>query len=251
LITAADKKNEAILLPQSGCSVQEPIECPLDKVLHFVSESTEHSYPCFKPHESTIIPPVSPLRHVLEKKYRDPNLLYPSKTRKFFVFIPLLDHNIVQRRLAGLGSGLFPTIKSEKIVIGQKNADVNELISQSVFCLYTPGGPASASLVYEMMYAGCIPVIISSNLILAFDEILDWRQFSVRVREDELYMIESRLIHYSDADIAQLQSNVLKARNAFWYGGKMSLDAVDGMNPLRLTIANLVRRLQTSYPPYN
>ena len=43
----------------------------------------------------------------------------------------------------------------------------------------------------DLMSAGCIPVIVVDHLVLPFEDLLDWENFSIRVPEHKLEQVRS------------------------------------------------------------
>ena len=59
-------------------------------------------------------------------------------------------------------------------------------IQRSVFCLCPRGFAVWSPRIFESLAAGCIPVIIADEIQLPFDDILDWREMSVKVKEADV-----------------------------------------------------------------
>jgi glucuronyl/N-acetylglucosaminyl transferase EXT2 len=46
----------------------------------------------------------------------------------------------------------------------------------SVFCLVVRGARLGQPSLYDVMKAGCIPVIVADTYVLPFSEVLDWQR---------------------------------------------------------------------------
>merc|ERR1711939_803933 len=57
---------------------------------------------------------------------------------------------------------------------------------RSVFCLCPRGFAVWSPRIFESLVAGCIPVIIADEIQLPFDDMLDWRDLSVKVSEADV-----------------------------------------------------------------
>eukprot|EP00933_Yihiella_yeosuensis_P075322 TRINITY_DN84652_c0_g1_i1.p1 TRINITY_DN84652_c0_g1~~TRINITY_DN84652_c0_g1_i1.p1 ORF type:complete len:538 (-),score=59.69 TRINITY_DN84652_c0_g1_i1:243-1856(-) len=64
--------------------------------------------------------------------------------------------------------------------------DYYELIGRCVFCFVPKGLGYSSQRLYEVMFAGCVPVILSDGIGLPFADLLDWTTFSVKWPMDDL-----------------------------------------------------------------
>lgn len=53
-------------------------------------------------------------------------------------------------------------------------------------------------------------VILSNYYDLPFNDILDWRKFSVILKESEVYNLKQILKNISDAEFLQLHENLVK-----------------------------------------
>lgn len=54
-------------------------------------------------------------------------------------------------------------------------------VRQSVFCLCPRGFAPWSQRLYDSIMLGCIPIIIADDIVLPFEDIIDYRQFSVKV----------------------------------------------------------------------
>merc|ERR1712216_875441 len=54
------------------------------------------------------------------------------------------------------------------------------VMGNSQFCLCPKGASSYTSRVFEALYAGCVPVILSDDVRLPFADLVDWSEFSIR-----------------------------------------------------------------------
>lgn len=126
-----------------------------------------------------------------------------------------------------------------------------EKLYRSKFCL-CPHGPVGSSRIADSIHYGCVPgklhlhdfccslithlfcefnllssnrnscplsaVIMSNYYDLPFNEILDWRKFSVVVKESDLYQLKDILRNISQKDFVTLNQNLVKVISfSFWF----------------------------------
>lgn len=93
-------------------------------------------------------------------------------------------------------------------------------LSQSKFCLVLRGVTGWTFRLSDVIYAGCIPVIIIDLLHNYYHDIIDYGQFSVIMEERDVSDIESRLLSIPNATLNRMQVMLLKVREAFLYDYK-------------------------------
>mmetsp|Transcript_68708 Transcript_68708/g.217304 ORF Transcript_68708/g.217304 Transcript_68708/m.217304 type:complete len:180 (+) Transcript_68708:49-588(+) len=94
------------------------------------------------------------------------------------------------KNLGGLRAHLHATLSREEGVVFQgvsdkcgRNCTLAEML-RSKYCL-VPGGEVegwSMRLVHSIAL-GCVPVLVHDDVELPFEELVDWREFSLKVRE--------------------------------------------------------------------
>lgn len=88
---------------------------------------------------------------------------------------------------------------------GNSPVEYPEILEHGTFCLVIRGFRLAQPSLLEAMAANCIPVIIADNIILPFQEIIDWTLASVSIREADLHSISSVLKSISATKINELQ----------------------------------------------
>ena len=93
--------------------------------------------------------------------------------------------------------------------------DYGHEMAEAKFCLCLPGFAPWSPRLIESVLAGCIPVIISDDIVLPFEDIVDWTKFSIRVSESDLEHLPDLLFALTPAQVRQLLDNVERARTYF------------------------------------
>ncbi|XP_027338100.1 probable glycosyltransferase At5g03795 [Abrus precatorius] len=100
-----------------------------------------------------------------------------------------------------------------------------EKLYKSKFCL-CPQGPVGSSRIADSIYYGCVPVIMSNYYDLPFNDILDWRKFSVILKETDVYLLKDILSSISEKHLMTLNQNLVKIQKHFkWNTPPVRLDA--------------------------
>ncbi|MBA0574420.1 hypothetical protein Golob_001628 [Gossypium lobatum] len=93
--------------------------------------------------------------------------------------------------------------------------DYNELMGKSKYCLCPSGFEVASPRVVESFYAGCVPVIISDSYVLPFSDVLDWREFSVKIAPEKMTEIKRILKGIPEKEYRKMQKRVVKLRRHF------------------------------------
>ena len=74
----------------------------------------------------------------------------------------------------------------------------------SKFCL-APAGYGFSSRQYECVLVGCVPVIIQDDVEMAFEEVLPWHRFALRVRFEDIPILPQLLSRIPASHVARLR----------------------------------------------
>lgn len=80
-----------------------------------------------------------------------------------------------------------------------------EILGQGTFCLIIRGVRLAQPALIEALAANCIPVIVADNLVMPFEEVIDWTLASITIREADLHSIASVLKAISATRIEEMQ----------------------------------------------
>jgi len=77
----------------------------------------------------------------------------------------------------------------------------------SKFCL-APAGYGFSSRQYECVLVGCVPVVIQDDVEMAFEEVLPWRRFSLRLNFSDIPILPQLLARVPAAHVARLRRGI-------------------------------------------
>ena len=92
---------------------------------------------------------------------------------------------------------------SRDFTSGQKNA-MTELIGKSVFSLCPRGAGKQSFRITESLELNSIPVYISNDFWLPYEDEVDWERLAVLIDFSEIGDLENKLLSYSDEDISDM-----------------------------------------------
>ena len=100
---------------------------------------------------------------------------------------------------------------------------------------------------YEAIYAGCIPAFIVDRNLLPFQDIFDYARFSITIPEADAHRVEDVLASYTEEQMAELQTNLLKVRDAFVFRPD-GQGEWERKGPLFYSLVSMAMRLELGYP---
>ena len=110
---------------------------------------------------------------------------------------------------------------------------VHDMMS-SKFCLCPEGWHAWNPRPYQAVMLGCIPVLLSEEIELAFEEVIDYSRFMIRVRPADVSNLKSILKNIPKHEIKAKQREMERIWHLFSYGP-------DGLAPV-VILKMLARR---------
>eukprot|EP00928_Gymnodinium_smaydae_P079646 TRINITY_DN63518_c0_g1_i1.p1 TRINITY_DN63518_c0_g1~~TRINITY_DN63518_c0_g1_i1.p1 ORF type:complete len:615 (+),score=55.68 TRINITY_DN63518_c0_g1_i1:214-1845(+) len=200
---------------------------PIIKCDDDMSAPCWHCEDCFQPWKDLVIPPVTPLAMLLRllgtsqpvsgrtiimswhgqhANASDPKVAMAYRLNNETVRLALME-------LAGL----------KNVSLGGPVPNYAAVMSNSHFCLCPKGASSYTSRVFEALFAGCVPVILSDDVRLPFDSIVDWTKFSIRWpmahADARLYDYLAAFIRESPERLLAMQHEVARVRCWFDYFG--------------------------------
>ncbi|GAB0095884.1 Exostosin-2 [Sergentomyia squamirostris] len=79
------------------------------------------------------------------------------------------------------------------------------ILTKGTFCMIIRGVRLAQPNFMEALASNCIPVIVANNIVLPFEDVIDWSLASISIRENELHSIYSVLKGVSEDKIRELQ----------------------------------------------
>ncbi|XP_051150750.1 probable glycosyltransferase At5g03795 isoform X2 [Andrographis paniculata] len=110
--------------------------------------------------------------------------------------------------------------------LGYLSTSYAEELLSSKFCLHVKGFEVNTARIGDALYYGCVPVIIANHYDLPFQDILNWKSFSIVVATLDIPLLKKILRSVSDSEYTELQKNVVKVRKHFqWHLLPVDYDA--------------------------
>ncbi|KAK1268829.1 putative glycosyltransferase [Acorus gramineus] len=111
------------------------------------------------------------------------------------------------------------------------NRAIGELVYQkrfyrTKFCICPGGSQVNSARITDSIHYGCIPVILSDYYDLPFNDILNWKKFSLILKENDVYQLKSILKAVTDEQFIGLHKGVVEAQKHFeWHSPPVRYDA--------------------------
>lgn len=99
----------------------------------------------------------------------------------------------------------------------------DEIRLSSLFSICMEGYTPWTMRLSQAFLFGCIPVIISDNIILPFEHTIDWDACSIRISPREIPRLKSRLQALSSEEIQRLQRGLVKYSEYMLFDSRHSL----------------------------
>lgn len=205
-----------------------------------ISPDRRGDHPCFDPDKDLVLPAwKSPNLDSLKSKLWS----WPREKRKMLFYFngnlgPAYENG---RPEATYSMGIrqkvaeeFGSVPNKEGKLGKQHADdvivtparsdnYHEDLASSVFCGVMPGDGWSGRM-EDSILQGCIPVIIQDGIFLPYENVLNYKSFSVRIKEDEIPSMIKVLRGINDTEIDFMLENVKKIWQRFLYRDSMLLE---------------------------
>ncbi|CAL1133395.1 unnamed protein product [Cladocopium goreaui] len=185
-----------------------------------------HCKDCFQPWKDVVLPPLTPLpaaRSLLKKSK-------PFMEREFLMTWHgqhAESSNPAVRRAYEITNETVRTSLIHNlshlpdVSIGSPISDYAGIMGNAKFCLCPKGASSYTSRVFEALFAGCVPVILSDHVRLPFEELVHWKDFSIAWPMDQadlsLYDYLKSLLEHELPYVLQLQKRAAEVRCWFDY----------------------------------
>jgi len=110
------------------------------------------------------------------------------------------------------------------IVVSQKSPNYYSELGSSLFCGVFPGDGWSGRM-EDSVLQGCIPVIIQDGIQVAYENVLNYDSFAVRIAEDDIPHLVQILRGINETELEFKLANVQKLRQRFVYRDSVMLEA--------------------------
>ncbi|CAK7355314.1 unnamed protein product [Dovyalis caffra] len=127
----------------------------------------------------------------------------------------LNNSHVRQKLLESWGNDLELFIqKGKEPSFEEQDLVYHDAFNNSKYCI-CPGGPELDRTIALAIHYGCVPVIFSDYYDLPFNDIIDWRKFSVILKESQVSYMRELLDEILEAEYRALQTNTVMVRKHF------------------------------------
>ncbi|XP_011003247.1 PREDICTED: probable glycosyltransferase At5g03795 [Populus euphratica] len=197
----------------------------------------------YVPHKDVSLPQSVQPFNVSVSQIRPPLYAFIAPTTQPST-LPAAKYNMKSRAILGFWRGLKENYIRKSLVDAWENdseldikgiqteASTTEIrrlyhkkFYSSKFCI-CPGGPQIDGAIAVAIHYGCVPVIMSDYFDLPFNDILDWKKFSVILKESDVDGLKRILLNIPDQEYQALQTNTVMVQDHFqWNLPPVRLDA--------------------------
>ena len=176
----------------------------------------------FTPHKDLTIPP-DLMGYGFPSVYELPESSIPPKQWLAHFGGTVLPLNLTDERGSHYSKGVRQYIKEHyshdkdfRVTGTRVSTYVKDMMS-STFCLCPEGWHAWNPRPYQAVQLGCIPVLLSDEIELAFEEVIDYSKFMLRVRPSDVAKLKSILLSVSSEEISNMQREMKRIWRLFSY----------------------------------
>ncbi|GLJ31928.1 hypothetical protein SUGI_0642620 [Cryptomeria japonica] len=109
---------------------------------------------------------------------------------------------------------------------GRLSTPYSEALLKSKFCLHVKGFEVNTARIGDALYYGCVPIIIANHYDLPFNDVLNWKSFSLVVPTLDIPLLKDVLHNISIKQYQNLKENALNVRKHFqWHMPPLDYDA--------------------------
>ena len=108
-------------------------------------------------------------------------------------------------------------------------AKIPYFMTKSKYCVVPRGDSPSSKRLYESMLLGCVPVIISKGLEIAFETTqVDWKKCTIQIPENKINTLPEVISKITDEEYEILFDNLMKAREYIRFDKGVTPDTAVG-----------------------
>jgi len=185
-----------------------------DFIPHSIFLTTEAFTPgcgpsCFSPWKDMVVPGHTDR----ERMQRMKEMNKPSSERDIiFNFHGRLPANHGYYQNNTVRGALTELAVLPNVSIGGFIEEYFEVMGSSHFCIIPEGTSSWTNHLYESFFAGCIPLILSDNFVLPFQDLIDWPRLSIRWPQEsvdaQLYLFIRDLVENRRSEVARMKAAV-------------------------------------------
>jgi len=174
----------------------------------------------------------------------------PLEDRKYLVYHRGSLHLEDDKQIYSLGIRQYlyhnlPKRQDIFFVAGMTDAkNYSEELRESRFCLYIGGWVPWSGRIIHVLGAGCVPVILTDGISLPYEDLIDWRSFSIKIRIADVKNLLSILESIPVEVVKKKEENLLKIRQSLLYHNADGTDALEN-GAMNYLLQSLLRRIPT------
>ncbi|KAI3829475.1 hypothetical protein L1987_03600 [Smallanthus sonchifolius] len=96
-----------------------------------------------------------------------------------------------------------------------KDENYYDEVRKSKYCICASGWEVASPRMVEALYMGCVPVLIKDHYAKPFNDVLNWRKFSIDIGLENIPNLKSILMEISQRKYIRLQRNGVQVRKHF------------------------------------
>ena len=192
-------------------------------------------YPCYDPGKDLVLPAMVPWDAPLGRNQildGDPPVHPESRTTLLFYAGNLVGHKRmslgIRQTLTRLGEGAWRN--RSDVVVGSYKKNYHDMLSSSVFCAVVPGHGYSKRM-EESMINGCVPVLVQDGVHEAWENVMDYDAFSIRVRQADLHRMVDILEDVPAEVLAAKRREAKRVWRRFTWSSVHALDKKRRIDP--------------------